>query len=91
MTNNVDFFVESSDFDKSFEIDLVIKDAAGNPTKRRRSYVSDSAYKVWQFWMRNQGKPKRKRGKPNLPISAGEADQIVKNLYKEEINPNDKI
>jgi hypothetical protein len=62
----------------AFEIDLMIKDAAGRPTGKRKLYGTDSAYKLWQFWMRHQGRPKRKKGK--LP-SGKEAEKIMNNLY----------
>ena len=68
---------------KTFEIDIVIKDSAGNPTNRRKSYASNDVYNIWKFWMRNQGRPKRKRRIENTP-SKNEADKIVSNLYKNE-------
>ena len=53
----------------SFEIELVVRDFEGNPTGQTRSFVSDNPYKVWEFYQRQQGKPKRKhkksRGIPN--------------------------
>ena len=37
---------------RTFEITLVIKDSHGNPTNRKKTYRTDSAFKLFQFWMR---------------------------------------
>jgi len=77
---NVDFTSGfTSDFSPLFELDIVVKDAMGNPTKKRKSCVSDSAEDIWKFWMRHQGKPKRKTTR-KLP-TAKETNQILTNLY----------
>lgn len=44
------------------EISMVIRDGLGNPTNRRTDFATDSPYKLWQFFMRNQGrKPNKKK------------------------------
>ncbi len=74
---------------KTFEIVLMIKDSKGNPTNRTKRYRTDSAFKLFQFWMRYQGKPKHRYRKANkqdqLPTNQ-EAEKILKNMYKEENN-----
>ena len=66
---------------KDFEISLIVRDALGNPTRKKKSYASDDAFEIWRFWMRNKGRPKRKKGK--VP-TAKEADKFLKDLYKQE-------
>jgi len=69
----------------AFEINLVIRDMEGNPSSRRRSYKSNDSYKIWEFYQRNKGKPKRKRkGKSNstaLPTGA-EAQSLLQKAAK---------
>jgi len=67
---------------KLYEIVLYIKDAKGNPTKKRKSYATDNPYKLWQFWMRHQGKPKRRRS--NKIPTAQEAEKILKEMNKDK-------
>lgn len=43
----------------AFELVLVTRDAEGNPTGKK-SFETDSAYKLSQFLLRNRGKPKAK-------------------------------
>lgn len=43
----------------SLEIVLVTRDAEGNPTGKK-SFASDSAYKLSQFYLRHKGKPKHR-------------------------------
>jgi len=50
---------------KPFEISLVVRNALGQPTGRRRTYATDSPYKLWQFYMRHRGKPRRKKQSNN--------------------------
>lgn len=77
--------------DKAYEIDLEIRDVKGNPTGIRKSIKTDDPVKLWEFYMRNQGRPKRKKKKKTdargrnkskqiLP-TAKEADQIMTNMY----------
>lgn len=50
----------------NFEITVQVKDPDGNPTGKTRTYFTDSAYKMWQFYLNNKGKPKRKNNKTNV-------------------------
>jgi hypothetical protein len=52
-----------SNRDDEFEISLVVRDHNGNPTGQRKTYSTHSAYKLWLFFNRFQGKPKRRRKK----------------------------
>ena len=70
---------------KSFEINLVVRDAEGNPTGQRKSLATNDSNKLYDFWMKYQGKPRKKNKnktkKESLP-NARQADQILKELYK---------
>ncbi len=68
---------------KLFEIDLVIKDSQGNPTNKRRSFSSDDASRIWEFWMRYQGKPKKRRRKTKA-ATAKEAEKLLKEIFQQE-------
>jgi len=47
----------------SFEIVLVNRNALGEPTGSTRTYKSDNAYDLSQFYLRHKGKPKNKKKK----------------------------
>lgn len=51
------------EFQPTFEIDLVIRDSLGRPTKQRKSHVSNDGFGIYEFFQRYQGKPKRKKNK----------------------------
>lgn len=68
-------------FDSMFEIDLVIRDSKGQPTNRRKSFKTNDAGKLWEFWMRHRGRPKRKK-KEKIP-TAKEANEILANMYND--------
>ncbi len=51
------------DFQPTFEINLVVKDALGNPTRQRKNHMSNNGYGIWEFWAKYQGKPKRHKKK----------------------------
>ena len=56
-----------------FELVLMIRDANGNPTGTR-TCITDSPYKLSQFFLRHKGKPKKKK-KAETPK---DKDKIVK-------------
>lgn len=70
----------------SLEINLIVRDSEGNPTGRRKSFRTNSPFKLWSFWARHQGRPKRKKNKPKkgekLPTDQ-EAQKIMKDMYSE--------
>lgn len=69
-----------------FELELVVRDAKGNPTKTKKKIVADSGDEISSFWSRYQGKKKfKKKNKEKLP-TAKEAEQIAKTVgnYAEE-------
>jgi len=68
---------------KTFEIVLSVRDSQGRPTGKTKSYSTDSAKKLWQFFMNHQGKPKRRRKKNKGATSKQEADKILKDMYKD--------
>lgn len=49
--------------DNEFEITLCVRDHNGVPTGQKKTYSTDSPYKLWLFFNRMQGKPKRRRKK----------------------------
>lgn len=53
--------------DAEFEITLNVRDHTGAPTGQKKTYSTDSAYKLWLFFNRMQGRPKRKRKKKVKP------------------------
>lgn len=85
MTINAEPTTES----KTFEINLLVRDSNGNPTGRRKSFATDDSGKLWEFWMKHQGRPKRKPRSKKKRIEsakqlpkAQEADKILNELYK---------
>lgn len=71
--------IESSEY----ELVLVLRDANGQPTGRK-NYSTDSPYKLSQFYLRNQGKPKKKvreqAHKKGVVPSAEQASKILKDV-----------
>jgi hypothetical protein len=63
-------------YSDEFEINLVVRDSNGNPTGKRKSFSTNDPYKLWVFFNRFQGRPKRKKKK-------------VKNI-KEKISTNEE-
>ena len=47
-----------NNFDHTFEIVLLIRDADGNPTGKKKYFASDHASEICDFFNRFQGKPK---------------------------------
>ena len=69
--------------DKAFEISLIVRDSEGNPTDKRRSYSSDNPYKIWQFFNRFQGKPKRKKKRKTKATTKENAEKILTEMFNE--------
>lgn len=46
---------------KEFELSLVVRNALGEATRHRKTYATDSPYKLWQFFIRHQNKPKKQK------------------------------
>lgn len=67
----------------TIEINLIVKDADGNPTNERRTAVFDNGDELSSFWSKYQGRPKRKKKqkvkKEHLP-KAAEADKLLKQV-----------
>jgi hypothetical protein len=38
---------------KTFELLMCVRDMQGNRTDKKKSFESDSAYKVWEFYEKN--------------------------------------
>lgn len=49
--------------DPMFSINLAVRDQNGNPTGQVKEFGTDDPYKLWVFFNRFQGKPKRKKKK----------------------------
>ncbi len=71
-----------SDQVKSFEVSLCVLNYKGEPTNRRKTFASDDAFEIWQFWNRNRGKPRKKRNKVGIATKS-EAEKVL----KEEMEP----
>ena len=48
-----------------FELVLQPRDAGGEPLGKKKSIKTNSAFKMWRFWMNNQGKPPKRKGSKN--------------------------
>jgi hypothetical protein len=66
-----------------FEIVTCVRDSKGNDTGRKKYYASESPYKIWEFWVKNSGKPKRKKKSKKLP-NAEEASKILDEINKDK-------
>lgn len=67
----------------TFEISLVIRDAKGNPTGRRKEYSSSRASDISNFWVKNNSQPTKK--KKTKAATSEEASQILKEINQETI------
>ena len=70
--------------DKLYEITVQIRNATGEPTGRTKTYKTDDPFKLWQFWMRNKGKPKRKKDR-RIPTK-DQAEKILKEIHTQQNN-----
>ena len=68
----------------SFEIVLQVRDSKGNLTGKTKTFASDSAEKLAEFYSRNSTKPKRKRRTDGPLPTAKEADKILKDVFQGE-------
>jgi len=58
--------LEKERYSPRFEISVCVRDLEGNPTDKRKTFVSDYASEVEDFYQRHIGKPKdKKRTKGN--------------------------
>jgi len=55
-------FNKGSDPQSKFEINLLIRDSAGNPTGKRKALSSDKAKDISGFYGRHQGGKRKNRG-----------------------------
>lgn len=53
-----------NDHGQPFELVLVTRDAEGTPTGKKQ-FISDDPYKIWQSFLRNKGKPKKRTAEPS--------------------------
>lgn len=72
---------------KSFELVLVERDAHGNPTSKTRTIASDDGNDIAAFYMKYQGKPRRKKKRQTKAaiseLPKGEqADKLLKEAAK---------
>jgi hypothetical protein len=65
---------------KTFEIVVGVRDSQGKLTGKRKSYSSDSAYKIYEFWSKYVGNTRAKHKGNALPTES-EAKKILKQLY----------
>lgn len=72
---------QDTELEKTFTITVDIRDSQGKSTGKRRTYSSDSAYKIWAFWMKNRSTIKHSK-KTKLPTEQ-EANKILQTIYGE--------
>ena len=67
-----------------YEITVLVRDAQGNIIEdefgnpKKKSFDSDSSYKIWEFWNRNG--PQSKKRKKTKAATAKDAVKIVESL-----------
>lgn len=68
---------------KTFEIVVCLRNAKGELTGRKKSFSSDSANKIWEFWAKHcAGTKHHKKKKGNLPDKKT-AENILKTMYND--------
>ena len=75
--------MEKKNFD--FEIVVAVLDSKGKPTGKRKSFASDSAYKIWEFYARHVGSIQHKKKITNNNPNADEASKILKEIFPVEV------
>ena len=76
--NDKDYQVIHNDFFPSFEISIFVPNADGSPSKQRKTFSSDRAYDIYNFWMRNKAmKKKAKKRSPNQTKKINKQTRIL--------------
>lgn len=75
---------------RAFEVVVYLKDSLGNPTNKKKSFATDSAYKLWEFWAKHAG-GRNKKKKTEEAISGDEAANILKQMYAEDNKQKNSI
>lgn len=77
---------------KDFEITIVERNGKGEAvcyadgTPKTKTFSSDSAYKIWEFWQRNGKKSERRwRGKKTKEKSAEKILAEINKVFTEEV------
>ncbi len=74
----------------TFEIVAAIRDSLGNPVPGKfKTYKTDSAYKLSQFYLRANPPRKNKVKRSELPV-AGQAESILEEINNSTIAPAEK-
>jgi hypothetical protein len=71
-------------FVPTFEINLVVRNALGVPTGGRKEFSTNSPDSLFAFWMRHQGKPKRKKKSVEKLPNGEQAKQILTEMYNND-------
>ncbi len=87
----IDQYVNQDNWRPTFELSLVVRDAKGNDTGKRKDFSTNSAYKLGEFFDKNQTRPKKKISKKNQKVTAEEAGQSLQELYKDDDKRVDKL
>ena len=64
---------------QTFELVLNVLNSKGEPTGRKESFSSDSAYKIWVHYMKKRSGLERKKN--GGAVNAKEAEKILQSLY----------
>jgi len=59
-------FVRLASDEKPYEIEILVRDSEGNPTGKKKTFKTDDPHKLWEFYNRHQGRPKRRKKKQNV-------------------------
>lgn len=54
-------FVRLASDEQPFEIEILVRDSEGNPTGKKKTFKTDNPHKLWEFYNRHQGRPKRRK------------------------------
>jgi hypothetical protein len=71
----------------AFELTIYLRDSKGNLTGKKKTFESDSAYKIWECWEKHVGSvPVNKHTNSHVP-NANEAQKILKTVKYKKPEP----
>lgn len=83
MAENLNFSKYAS-VEEPFEIEILVRDSEGNPTGQKKTFKTDNPHKLWEFYNRHQGRPKRRKNKKRNVENKNQQNN------KKESLPNDE-
>jgi hypothetical protein len=58
-----------------FELVMCLRNAEGKKTDKKKSFTTDSSYKLWEFFEKSDVSPRKKKG---LKVDSSNPDEILK-------------